>query len=173
MRRGESGIHSCRLTPERGVRYGLRRCKIAIEVPSKIVILAGADSPLKFLYFPSSFLEGFPPSSSFGFSFFFSLFTIVFRLLSFFLLKIRNDEKKTFLLRFSFSFLLVEKKERKKRKRVRSVLGGMMKMMLLGWEQLPFFVFISCSKSLQNSFTQFTRFLHVLWISYNHKQRDI
>ena len=46
-----------------------------------------------------------------------------------------NDEKKTFLLRFSFSFLLVEKKERKKRKRVRSVLGGMMKMMLLGWEQ--------------------------------------
>ena len=39
------------------------------------------------------------------------------------------------LLRFSFSFLLVEKKERKKRKRVRSVLGGMMKMMLLGWEQ--------------------------------------
>ena len=114
MRRGKIGIHSCRLTPERGVRYGLRRCKIAIEVPSKIVILAGADSPLKFLYFPSSFLEGFPPSSSFGFSFFFSLFTIVFRLLSFFLLKIRNDEKKTFLLRFSFSFLLVEKKERKK-----------------------------------------------------------
>ena len=135
MRRGESGIHSCCLTPERGVRYGLRRCKIAIEVPSKIVILAGADSPLKFLYFPSSFLEGFPPSSSFGLSFFFPLFTIVFRLLSFFLLKIRNDEKKTFLLRFSFSFLLVEKKERKKRKRVRSVLGGMMKMMLLGWEQ--------------------------------------
>ena len=72
-------------------------------------------------------------------------------LLSFILLKIRNDEKKTFLLRLSFSFLLVEKKERKKaerdrayvlslsaferRKRVRSVLGGMMKMMLLGWEQ--------------------------------------
>ena len=106
-----------------------------VEVPSKIAILAGADSPLKFLYFPSSFLEGFPPSSSFGLSFFFPLFTIVFRLLSFFLLKIRNDEKKTFLLRFSFSFLLVEKKERKKRKRVRSVLGGMMKMMLLGWEQ--------------------------------------
>ena len=47
---------------------------------------------------------------------------------------------------------------------MRSVLGGMMKMMLLGWEQLPFFVFISCSKSLQNSFTQFTRFLHVLWL---------
>ncbi len=45
MRRGKSGIHSCCLTPERGVRYGLRRCKIAIEVPSKIVILAGADSP--------------------------------------------------------------------------------------------------------------------------------
>ena len=60
-----------------------------------------------------------------------------------------------------------------RRKRVRSVLGGMMKMMLLGWEQLPFFVFISCSKSLQNSFTQSTRFLHVLWISYNHKQKNI
>ncbi|MBD9007554.1 MAG: hypothetical protein EGQ98_04165 [Clostridium sp.] len=70
------------------MRYGLRRCKIAIEVPSKIAILAGADSPLKFLYVPSSFLEGFPPSSAF-----------------------------------------------ERRKRVRSVLGGMMKMMLLGWEQ--------------------------------------
>ena len=90
------------------MRYGLRRCKIAIEVPSLEILIV---------------------------SFFFPLFTIVFRLLSFFLLKIRNDEKKTFLLRFSFSFLLVEKKERKKRKRVRSVLGGMMKMMLLGWEQ--------------------------------------
>ena len=54
-----------------------------------------------------------------------------------FLFSFENQErrKKTFLLRFSFSFLLVEKKERKKRKRVRSVLGGMMKMMLLGWEQ--------------------------------------
>ena len=37
-----------------------------------------------------------------------------FWLLSFFLLKIRNDERKTFLLRFRFSFLLFEKKERKK-----------------------------------------------------------
>ena len=91
--------------------------------------------PPRAVLFPSSFLEGFPPSSSFVFSFFFPLFTIVFRLLSFFLLKIRNNEKKTFLLRFSFSFLLVEKKERKKRKRVRSVLGGMRKMMLLGWDQ--------------------------------------
>ena len=63
--------------------------------------------------------------------------------------------------------------ERKKRKRVRSVLGGMMKMMLMRWEQLPFFVIKSCSKIFQNSFTQFTRFLHVLWISYNHKQKDI
>ena len=125
---------------------------LTVKVPSKIALLAGADSPSKCLWskiilkissyffyffpfswlslfphrppravlFPSSFLEGFPPSSSFVFSFFFPLFTIVFRLLSFFLLKIRNDEKKTFLLRFSFSFLLVEKKERKKAERDRA-----------------------------------------------------
>lgn len=91
-----------------------------VEVPSKIAILAGADSPLKFLYFPSSFLEGFPPSSSFVFSFFFPLFSMLFWLLSFFLLKIRNDERKTFLLRFRFSFLLFEKKERKKAERDRA-----------------------------------------------------
>ena len=30
MRRGKIGIHSCCLTPERGVRYGLRRYKIAL-----------------------------------------------------------------------------------------------------------------------------------------------
>ena len=76
--------------------------------------------PPRAVLFPSSFLEGFPPSSSFVFSFFFPLFTIVFRLLSFFLLKIRNDEKKTFLLRFRFSFLLFEKKERKKAERDRA-----------------------------------------------------
>ena len=108
MRRGKSGIHSCRLTPERGVRYGLRRCKIAIEVPSKIVILAGADSPLKFLYFPSSFLEGFPPSSSFGFSFFFSLFTIVF------IIPPRTERT---LFRFFLSFFSTRRKEKLKRSR--------------------------------------------------------
>lgn len=123
-----------------------------VEVPSKIALLAGADSPSKFLWFkidlpltsyffyffhfswlslfphrppravlfPSSFLEGFPPSSSFVFSFFFPLFPMLFWLLSFFLLKIRNDERKTFLLRFRFSFLLFEKKERKKAERDRA-----------------------------------------------------
>ena len=40
-------------------------------------------------------------------------------------------------------------------------------------ENKGFQVFISCSKSFQISFTQFTRFLHVLWISYNHKQINI
>ena len=125
---------------------------LTVEVPSKIALLAGADSPSKFLWFkidlpltsyffyffhfswlslfphrppravlfPSSFLEGFPPSSSFVFSFFFPLFPMLFWLLSFFLLKIRNDERKTFLLRFRFSFLLFEKKERKKAERDRA-----------------------------------------------------
>ena len=45
---------------------------------------------------------------------------MLFWLLSFFLLKIRNDERKTFLLRFRFSFLLFEKKERKKAERDRA-----------------------------------------------------
>ena len=103
MRRGKRGIHSCCLTPERGVRYVLRRDKIAAEVPAKIAILAGADSPLKFLYFSSSFLEGFPPSSSFAFSFFFPLFTIVFRLLSFFF-ENQEQRKKDFSASFQFLF---------------------------------------------------------------------
>ena len=76
--------------------------------------------PPRAVLFPSSFLEGFPPSSSFVFSFFFPLFPMLFWLLSFFLLKIRNDERKTFLLRFRFSFLLFEKKERKKAERDRA-----------------------------------------------------
>ena len=72
--------------------------------------------PPRAVLFPSSFLEGFPPSSSFVFSFFFPLFPMLFWLLSFFLLKIRNDEKRLFcFVSVSLFFWLKRKREKKQR----------------------------------------------------------
>ena len=154
-----------------------------VEVPSKIALLAGADSPSKFLWFKidlpltSYFFYFFhffltfplsaPPSTGGSFSFFFPgrlsafLFFCLFLLFSFisnaflasFLFSFENQErrKKDFSASFPVLFSSVWKEREKKsregqglcpvpsaferRKRVRSVLVGMMEMMLFGWEQ--------------------------------------
>ena len=89
-----------------------------------------------FFHFFLTFPLSAPPSTGGSFSFFFPgrlsafLFFCLFLLFSFisnaflasFLFSFENQErrKKTFLLRFSFAFLLVEKKERKKAERDRA-----------------------------------------------------